>query len=203
MKKTAFFLSIVGSVSFAVTLLSGCGGSDDAAVVPPSANLVAQTPPAPVTPTASVTAASLVISSATPATANGTLNKTDAGAQYESTIGNSTGGFSSSSPNDYCRVAAYELPNNGDGIKYTLEVVFAKTTKVASYAILRRSTGTPIFAARSIEPSLTGITVDVTNRRLGFSNVVLGGAGSTNSATLNGSLEYPTNGSSADRANCG
>ena len=32
MKKTAFFLSIVGSVSFAVTLLSGCGESDDSLV---------------------------------------------------------------------------------------------------------------------------------------------------------------------------
>jgi hypothetical protein len=47
------------------------------------------------------------------------------------------------------------------------------------------------------------VTVDTTNRRIGFSGVVVGGAGSTNSVTLNGSLEYPTNIDAAARAACG
>lgn len=154
------------------------------------------------TVTALVTSASLVVSAATPASVNGTLNKAAPAVLYESTIGNSTGSFSSAGPNDYCRVAAYDMPNSGNGATFSLEVVFSKTTKVASYAMLSLSSGTPTFSARAIEPNLGGITVDVANRRLGFSGVVLGTGGS-NSATLNGSLEYPTNGSIPDRPNCG
>ncbi len=222
MKTTSAFL--VGVLCIAA-LCAGCGGGDDTTsaalpaassggVLPPATGggttttvvtatpTTVATPPAATTPTA-VVASSLMVSGAVPATANGTLNKTAAGVQNESTIGGSTGNFSSAGPNDFCRVAAYDLPNSGDGLTYNLEVVFSKTTKVASYAMLSRSaSGSGTFGARAIEPNLGGITVDVVNRRIGFSGVALG-VGGTNSATLNGSLEYLTNGSVADRANCG
>lgn len=225
MKTTSAFFAGVLCVA---ALCTGCGGGDDtpSAALPAagSGSLVTSTPvgttstvvtatptttttastatTVTTTPTA-VVASNLIVSSAVPATANGTLNKTAAAVLYESTIGGSTGNFSSTGPNDFCRVAAYDLPNSGDGLTYNLEVVFSKTSKVASYAMLSRSTsGSGTFAARAVEPNLGGITVDVVNRRIGFSGIALG-VGGTYSATLNGSFEYITNGSVPDRANCG
>ncbi len=171
---------------FALTL-AACGGGDDT----PAAGA-----PAPA-PSVSVTPAPLVVSAATPATANGTLAK--ASAILETGISGSTGTYSSSGPNDYCRVAAYAMSNSGDGKQYDLTVIFSKSTKVVSYISLDGASPT-VFNARA--NTGTGIVVDVTNRSIGFTNAVLG-AGGTYSATLNGSLEYPTNGSVPDRANCG
>lgn len=201
-------LFVFPSLLLAAILCTGCGGGDDtvAAATPtsggsgPTPTVVVTTPTT--TTSISITSANLVVSAATPVSVNGTLNKAAPAVLYESTVGNSTGNFSSAGPNDYCRVAAYDMPNSGNGAAFSLEVVFSKTTKVASYAMLSQTSGTPTFAARAIEPNLGGITVDVANRRLGFSGVVLGTGGS-NSATLNGSLEYPTNGSIPDRPNCG
>jgi hypothetical protein len=186
-----------------VALLAACGGGGETSspvAATPVTTPVVVTPP--VTAPATSTAAPLVLSAATTASVNGTLNKAATTAQYESTIGNNTGSFSSAGPNDFCRVAVYAVPNSGNALTYDLEVVFSKTTRVASYAMLTQVGGSATFAARDVAPNLTGITVDVTSRRLSFANQVLGGTG-TNRVTLNGSLEYPTNGSVADRANCG
>jgi hypothetical protein len=99
-------------------------------------------------------------------------------------------------------VAVYAVPNSGNALTYDLEVVFSKTGQVASYAQLTQVGGSATFSARDVAPNLSGITVDVANRRLSFAGQVLGGTGS-NRVTLTGTLEYPTNGSIPDRANCG
>jgi hypothetical protein len=59
-----------------------------------------------------------------------------------------------------------------------------------------------VLLARSVAP-VPGVTVDVANRRIGFTGVVVGVAPSINSVTLSGSLEYPTNIDPAARAACG
>lgn len=175
-------------------LLTACGGGDN--TVATTTPVVAV--PAPVTSSA----APLVLSAATTAAVNGTLNKAATTALYESTVGNATGNFSSAGPNDFCRVAVYAVPNSGNALTYDLEVVFSKTSQVASYAQLTQVGGSATFTARDLAPTLTSITVDVANRRLSFASQVLGSTGS-NRVTLTGTLEYPTNGSIPDRANCG
>ena len=177
-----------------LALLTACGGGGDGTVAAAPAV-------APPTPVAS-TAAPLVLSAATTVSINGSLNKAATTALFESTVGNSTGNFSSAGPNDFCRVAVYAVPNSGNALTYDLEMVFSKTTQVASYAQLTQVGGSATFTARDVAPNLTGITVDVANRRLSFASQVLGSTGS-NRVTLTGTLEYPTNGSIPDRANCG
>jgi hypothetical protein len=183
----------IGLITLAA--LTACGGGGDSITV--AANPVAAAP----TPAAS-TAAPLVLSAATTASVNGTLNKAATTALFESTVGNATGNFSSAGPNDFCRVAVYAVPNSGNALTYDLEVVFSKTSQVASYAQLTQVGGSTTFSARDVAPTLTGITVDVANRRLTFAGQVLGSTGS-NRVTLTGTLEYPTNGSVPDRPNCG
>ena len=183
----------IGLITLAA--LTACGGGGDSITV--AANPVAAAP----TPAAS-TAAPLVLSAATTASVNGTLNKAATTALFESTVGNATGSFSSAGPNDFCRFAVYALPNNGNALTYDLEVVFSKTSQVASYAQLTQVGGSTTLSARDVAPTLTGITVDVANRRLTFAGRVLGSTGS-NRVTLTGTLEYPTNGSIPDRLNCG
>ncbi|RYX95023.1 MAG: hypothetical protein EOO28_13165 [Comamonadaceae bacterium] len=149
------------------------------------------------TPAAPVSAAPLVVSGATPSTANGTLDK--ATGIGESGISDATGNFSSGGPNNYCRAAVYALTNSGDGRKYVVQVVFDKTTRAVTYVSLAEDAASPSFMARA-NAGLASVAVDIANRRIGFTATALTGA---NPATLNGSLEYVTNGSVADRANCG
>lgn len=183
----------IGLITLAA--LTACGGGGDSTTV--AANPLAAAP----TPAPSA-AAPLVLSAATTASVNGTLNKAATTALFESTVGNATGNFSSAGPNDFCRVAVYAVPNSGNALTYDLEVVFSKTSQVASYAQLTQVGGSTTFSARDVAPTLTGITVDVANRRLTFAGQVLGSTGS-NRVTLTGTLEYPTNGSVPDRPNCG
>lgn len=183
----------IGLITLAA--LTACSGGVDSITV--AANPVAAAP----TPAAS-TAAPLVLSAAATASVNGTLNKAAITALFESTVRNATGNFSSAGPNDFCRVAVYAVPNSGNALTYDLEVVFSKTSQSASYAQLTQVGGSTTFSARDVAPTLTGITVDVANRRLTFSGQVLGSTGS-NRVTLTGTLEYPTNGSVPDRPNCG
>lgn len=180
------FARISLSALMASTLAFGLAGCDEDSTA-------AATPAAPV----SVAAAPLVVSGATPSTANGTLDKTTG--IGESGISDATGNFSSGGPNNYCRAAVYALTNSGDGRKYVVQVVFDKTTRAVSYVSLAEDAASPAFTARA-NAGLTSVAVDITNRRIGFTATALTGA---NPATLNGSLEYVTNGSVADRANCG
>jgi len=190
-----FATTAIGLIALAA--LTACGGGGDSSTVATTSVGAAPTPTV-----APSTAAPLVLSAATTASVNGTLNKAATTALFESTVGNTTGSFSSAGPNDFCRVAVYALPNSGNALTYDLEVVFSKTSQVASYAQLTQVGGSTTFSARDVAPTLTGITVDVANRRLTFAGQVLGSTGS-NRVTLTGTLEYPTNGSIPDRLNCG
>lgn len=182
------------ATSALLALVTACGGGGDSTV----ATTTPVVTPTPITSTA----APLVLSAATTVSVNGTLNKAATTALFESTVGNATGNFSSAGPNDFCRVAVYAVPHSGNALTYDLEVVFSKTGQAASYAQLTQVGGSATFSARDVAPNLTGITVDVASRRLTFASQVLGGTGS-NRVTLTGTLEYPTNGSIPDRANCG
>jgi hypothetical protein len=179
------------SVMCASVLVAGCGGGD-------SAPTAAAPVPASVAGSA---AASLVISLGSPASINGTLDKTLVAGANEAGISNATGTFSGAGPNDYCRVAVYAMTDSGDGKKYDLEVVFAKSDKKVSFTGLSLNGAALTFSARA-SGTLPGTSVDTANRRVTFANTVLGVAGG-NMATLNGSLEYSTNGSLPDRAACG
>lgn len=174
----------------AATLLAACGGGDDA-----STTGTAGTPTPSGSGSTTVTAAPLVISAATPSTLNGTLDKT--AAAIESGSSNSTMGTFAST-DDHCRVGAYNLKNSGDGVVYYVEISFRKDTKAVG--LLNFGTGVQTTLARAAGP-LAGVSVDTTNRRIGFSNVAL--TSTSTSVTLNGSLEYITNVDPANRAACG
>ncbi|MCJ0765724.1 hypothetical protein [Variovorax terrae] len=179
-------------LAIATMTLAACGGGGD--------SLLAPAPAATPAPAAvSVSAAALVISSATPANVNGTLDKTVG--LGEAGISNATGSFTSGGPNDYCRAAVYAMTHSGNARKYMVEVVFSKATKAVSYVALGEDVTPATFTVRAAAP-LTSVAIDIANRRIGFTNTVLG-AGGANAATLNGSLEFVTNGSVADRASCG
>lgn len=184
-------------------VLAACGGSgnDDTTTASTAAPApVTSTPVATPTTTApTIAAAPLIASSATPVSVNGTLN-VSAGIS-EVGVSNATGGFSAAGPNDYCRVAIYEIVDSGDSRKYDLSVVFAKSDKAASYVSLSLNGGGSPFNARVATP-VPGVTVDIVARRIRFANTTLG-AGATYSATLNGTLDYPTQSAAGDRASCG
>ncbi len=163
--------------------LSACGGGDDAASSSSGGGSVAVAP--------------LVVSAGTPASLNGTLDKTTAVFEHGSSNALMT---TYSASDDHCRVAAYTVLSS-NGTRYYLEVSFSKAAKAVGRINFGTDTGL-VLLARSVAP-VAGVTVDVTNRRIGFANVVVGGSTSTNSVTLNGSLEYPSNVDASNRAACG
>lgn len=165
-------------------LLAGCGGGDD-------------TPAAAAGGTgAAVAAAPLVITAASPATLNGTLGETTA--QVESNSSNEAlGGFASTDP--YCRVAAYGLSNSGDGKKYFVEVAFRKTDR--AIGLINFGDDASLATLARVSAPATGVTVDTTNRRIAFTNLVISSLSTT--ITLNGTLSYPTNVAAENRAACG
>ncbi len=171
----------------AVGLLTACGGGDD--------------DPAPGGTTGAgggaVAAAALVVSAATPASLNGTLDKSTALFEHGSSNALMT---TYNTSDDHCRVGAFAVLGSND-TRYYIEVSFSK----ASLAVGRVNFGADaglVLLARSVAP-VPGVTVDVANRRIGFVGVVVGAAPSTQSVTLNGSLEYPANIDPAARAACG
>ncbi|CAN5325388.1 hypothetical protein BH10PSE18_BH10PSE18_20860 [soil metagenome] len=190
-------------------LLAACGGGSDnsgagaagasTTATTSTTSTPAATAPTTSAPTTALTAAPLTISAASPASLNGTLNVT--GGLPEVGISGATGSYASAGPNDYCRVAIYEMVDSGDGKKYDLQVIFAKSDRSASFIGLSLNGNAAGYSARAAAP-ISGVTVDIATRRIGFSNVVLG-AGGANAATLNGMLDYPTNSAAADRTTCG
>ena len=163
------------------TLLSACGGGDDNGA--PAAGSGGTT----------VALAPFVISAATPAVYNGTYNK--AGVAVES--GSSNAAMSSfGASDDHCRVGIYVLKNGATD--YFVEMSFRKDTK----AVGRLNFGTGVATnVASASGAQAGVAVDTTNRRIGFTNVVLTTGAAT--VTLNGSLEYITNVDASNRAACG
>ncbi|MES2607074.1 MAG: hypothetical protein V4603_19240, partial [Pseudomonadota bacterium] len=85
------------------------------------------------------------------------------------------------------------------GKVYYLEISYSKANSSvgavklgddASFAVVAQATGPQ-----------TGISIDLVNRRISFTNVSLAGGGL--SLVLNGTLEYPPNNVAANRAACG
>lgn len=190
------------AASLLVLLLAACGGgSDNGTATTAAASMTSTTSTTTTTTstTVTLTAAPLVISAASPSSLNGTLNV--AGGIPEVGVSGATGTYSSAGPNDYCRVAIYEAVDSGDSKKYDLQVIFAKSDRTASYIGLSLNGNAAGYSTRAAAP-ISGVTVDLTSRRIGFTNVVLG-AGGANAATLNGTLDYPTNTAAADKVTCG
>jgi hypothetical protein len=142
------------------------------------------------------TAAPLVITAATPATLNGTLDK--AAGLYESGSSNDVMG-SFASTDDHCRVAGYVLRNSGDGINYFIELSFRKSDRQVGLVNFGLDSGLATLA-RVATPT-TGITVDIVNRRIVFTAFTLSSTSTT--VTLDGSMEYPTNVAPENQAACG
>jgi hypothetical protein len=165
-------------------LLSACGGGDDEA---PAAGGGGGT----------VAAAPLVVSAGTPASLNGTLDKATAVFEHGSSNALMT---TYNASDDHCRVGAFAVLSS-NGTRYYIEVSFSKAAKAVGRVNFGTDAGL-VLLARSVAP-VAGVTVDVANRRIGFVNAVVGVAPSTNSVTLNGSLEYPSNVDVANRAACG
>lgn len=172
--------------------LAACGGDGDGT---PSGTTGATGGP-PATP-----GAPLVVSNASTASVNGTLDKTLVAGFNESGISGPTGNFSAAGPNDYCRVAVYQMANSGDGRKYAIEVIFSKATKEVSFITFREDVTPSTFSTRETAP-LPAAVVDIANRRIGFTNLIVGTT-NINKVTLNGTLEYATNAVVADRPSCG
>jgi len=165
-------------------LLTACGGDGDSDAGPAAGG-------------ASVAAAPLVVSAGVPASLNGTLDK--AAAQFEH--GSSSALMTTyNASDDHCRVGAFAVLSS-NGTRYYIEISFSKAAKVVGRVNFGADTGLQLLA-RSVAPA-AGMTVDTANRRIGLTNVVVGGANSTHSVTLNGSIEYPSNIDAAARAACG
>jgi hypothetical protein len=173
----------------AAACLSACGGGDDDPATGPTA--------VPSVGVAGSTAAPLVVSSATPTSLNGTLDK--ATAQFEHGSSNALM-TTYNATDDHCRVGAFAVLSS-NGTRYYVEVSFSKAAKAVGRVNFGLDTGL-VLLARSVAP-VPGVTVDVANRRINFAGAVVGGANSTNSVTLNGSLKYITNIDPAARAACG
>lgn len=170
-------------------LLVACGGGDD--------NPPAAAGPGPSTGGGSVAVAPLVVSAGVPASLNGTLDKATALFEHGSSNALMT---TFAAGDDHCRVGAFALLSS-NGTRYYVEISFSKAAKVVGRMNYGTDAGLALLA-RSVAP-VAGVTVDTANRRIGLVNVVVGGSNSTNSVTLNGSIEYPQNIDPAARAACG
>ena len=166
--------------------LAACGGGDDTPA----------TGAAGTTGGATVAAAPLVISAASPAARNGTLGV--AAAQVEAGSSNETlTTYAATDP--YCRVAVYSLVDSGDGQRYYIELSFRKDNR--SVGLLKFGDDTTLSTLARVAAPVTGVAVDIANRRIGFTNVVI--SSTTTSITLNGALAYTTNVAPENRAACG
>ena len=137
--------------------------------------------------------APLVVSAASPAGYNGTYSKTNV--QVEA--GSSNAAMTSfNAGDDHCRVGIYTLQSAGRD--YYIEMSFRKDNKAVG--TLNYGTGVNTHLASATGPQ-AGVAVDIANRRIGFTNVVLVNGSVT--VTLNGSLEYIANIVPANQAACG
>ncbi|MDP2004333.1 MAG: hypothetical protein Q8K45_01545 [Rubrivivax sp.] len=132
-----------------------------------------------------------------PASLNGTLDK--ATAQFEHGSSNALM-TTHAAADDHCRVGAFAVLSS-NGTRCYIEISFSKAARVVGRVNFGVDNGL-VLLARSVAP-VAGVTVDTASRRIGLVDAVVGGAGSTNSVTLNGSIEYPTNIDAAARAACG
>ena len=159
-------------------VLAACGGGGDA----PAAG-------------ASVAAAPLVVTAASPAAYNGTLDKSNVGVESGSSNVAMT---VYAATETHCRVAVYGVKNTTSNAEFFVELSFKKDSKVVGLMNLGTGIATPVASATG---PLAGVVVDIANRRVGFTNVVLSTGGTT--VTLNGSLEYTPNIDPTVRPSCG
>lgn len=165
----------------AAALLAACGGGDDAS---PAGSSSGSTP---------VALAPFVVSAANPSGYNGSYSKTNA--QVEA--GSSNAAMTTfNAGDDHCRVGIYTLQSAGRD--YYVEMSFRKDSRAVGR--LNYGTGVNTLLASATGP-LAGVAVDLSNRRIGFNNVVLVNGSVT--VTLNGSLEYTANVAPANQAACG
>lgn len=159
----------------------------------------APTPTPPTTPpTVPVPTTALVISAASVSSWNGTLDLSQT--QFEHGSSSGVGGpYDSAQP--YCRVAVYGLVNPVDNGRYFIEVPFRKDNRAAGLVVFG-SDASFATLAREANPT-AGISIDTVNRRITFTNLVIGSTSTTGRITLNGTLSYPTNIEPANRAACG
>ncbi len=166
----------------ALCSLAACGGGEGAGQAGGSG-----------TGSVTVALAPFVISSANPSLYNGTYSKTSV--QVEA--GSSNAAMTTyNAGDDHCRVGIYVLKNGATD--YYVEMSFRKDSKAVGRLNFGTGVATSLAAANGAQ---TGVAVDTTNRRIGFTNVVLT-TGST-TVMLNGSLEYITNFDASNRAACG
>ena len=167
----------------AATLLAACGGGDDSA----NANANASTGGG------TVALAAFVVSAANPSSYNGTYSKTAVQVEH----GSSNAAMSTyNASDDHCRVGVYTL-RNGAADQFA-ELSFRKDTRAVGK--INFGTGVATNLASATGPQ-AGVVVDASNRRVGFTNVLLT-TGST-TVTLNGSMEYISNVDPAARPACG
>jgi hypothetical protein len=189
--RSACPLSLTAIASLIAFTLAACGGGGDAGTAAAGAGSGGGSGGG------TVAAAPLVISAATPGTRNGTLTPTAGAIEH----GSSNAGMTTyQSADPYCRIGAYTLNNSGDSTAYYIELSFKKDTKAIGLVKFGLDSAISSTEAQLTGP-VTGMTVDITNRRIGFANVVLTGTGT--SLTLNGTLDFPTNVDTTNRASCG
>lgn len=91
------------------------------------------------------------------------------------------------------------LLDGGDGKKYCIELSFRKDTRAIGLLTFGDDASLATLA-RAAAPA-AGVAVDISNRRIGFTNLVVTSVGST--ITLNSALDYITNVAPENRAACG
>lgn len=177
----------------ALSTLAACGGGGSTA---------AATPPAPApAPAGAPVAQALVVTSASPAAINGTLDQATVGIESGESNELDTTYLASST---FCRVAAYGVKSSGDGKEYVITVTFAKAGGAIGIIKFTDNTANfiPTYIARAAGPTVAGLSIDTTARVISFADVRFGAAGS-NTVVLNGTLAYPTNAVVANRTACG
>ncbi len=192
-QRTLVQLASLFAAAAALSTLAGCGGGDTA--------VAASTPaPAPA-PASAPVAQPLVVSGASPASINGTLDQATVGIESGQSDETDTTYLASST---FCRVAAYGVKSSGDGKEYVITVTFAKAGGAIGIIKFTDNTANfiPTYTARAVGPTVAGLNIDTAARVISFSNVRFGITGS-NTVVLNGTLAYPTNAVPANRAACG
>jgi len=80
-----------------------------------------------------------------------------------------------------------------------VELAFRKTDR--AIGLVNFGDNSNLATLARVGSPTTGVVVDIANRRIGFTNLVISSLNTT--ITLNGTLSYPTNVAPENRAACG
>ena len=168
-----------------VVALAACGGGD-----PPAAPAAGPPAPAP--------ASVLTFSAATPAVHNTTADPGTAASN-----GNDARAADSFSSGPYCDIFFEDFMAT-NGKRYALQVYFRQTDQQPlNVSVIEATPGVPswlVFQNNSGNP-ITGITVNISARTLGFASKSIIDVGIGNAVTLSGTVAFQANASGA--AGCG